>query len=140
VNAAELIVVAQAATLARWTNDTALLAHLGGPHIFEDRVPEDEHPTRYIIIGDQTAVPIGVMGRRSASVTMAANSWTRGEMDKAAVVETVRLMDAALVTPLTLAGFGAARLKNISAAVVPTDDPALHHAPVRYRITSFASA
>jgi hypothetical protein len=144
VNAPELIVLAQAAAVERWSNDAALLAHLGGPHVFEDRMPEkdpgDPEPTRYIIIGDQTAAPVGVMNSRASSVTMTASSWTRGELDKAAAVETVRLMGIALETPLALTGFGAALLKNISTAVVPTEDPALHHAPTRWRITSFANA
>ena len=108
MNAPELIVLAQAAAVERWSNDAPLLAHLGGPHVFEDRMPEKDpedpepEPARYIIIGDETAAPVGVMGSRSSSVTMAASSWTRGELDKAAAVETVRLMDAALAQPRVL--------------------------------------
>jgi hypothetical protein len=131
---------AQVAAVAAWLDNEALEAFLGGPHVFEESVPEGMSVARYIVVGEQTAIPRRVMRSRGASATMAAHAWTRGAPNRADVVEIVRLMDAALLEPLTLEGFGAARLKNEFSTVISDPDPELRHAPVRYRINAFASA
>jgi hypothetical protein len=149
VNAAELIAAVHAAALERWSNDVALVTHLGGPWVFQGRFPDwneevdGPEPTRYVLIGERTATlpsPMRVMAGRGSSVTMATGAWTRGELDEGAVMETVRLMNASAATTLLLPGFGAAFLENEFTAVLPNPDPALHHAPARYRINSFATA
>lgn len=133
--AAEVMDATLVALIARWTADSALTTFLGGAYVFDRHVPEGLNVPRYIVVGEQTAVPRNAFDRKGSSTTLAAGAWTRGAPDRGDVVNIVRLMDAAVASPLTLTGFGTARLRNnLTAILGDPEDQTLDHAAVRYRL------
>jgi hypothetical protein len=146
VSVSVLTAAATALTL-RWKGDAALVAAMGGAHVFSRSIPPDfvfpdKKKRKHITIGDQTHVPVPTLndGQQGSSMTISTHAWTRGYYEDDSVRQLAHLMTkAASATPLVLEGYGTVVLREELAVVMGDPDPDVRHAPVRYRISTWES-
>lgn len=131
-----LIWAAQVAMVAKLEADAGVGA-LIGDRVYDGIAPA-EAVAPYVVVGDSTEAPVRAMGGTGGDATLTAHVFSDYEGAKEGL-EIVDAIDTALATPLTLSGFGAARLKReFVTTLVETDRPRpRRHFPVRYRIVSW---
>jgi hypothetical protein len=129
----------QVALVARWKGYAPLVA-LVGAKVYDGAAPDGAAPP-YIVVGEMTEAPRRSFARAGHEDTITAHVWSAYNGGKEAL-GIMAQMNAALETPLTVAGFGTARLKPEFATTLVdrTGDAPLRHLPVRYRIRTRAAA
>lgn len=129
----------QAALSARLTGDAPLMARVTA--VYDGQAPQStpESPVvlPYVVIGEPTEVPQRPLERAGWSATLTLHVWSNYPGRREAL-EIADLMDAALAAPLALTGHTSARLKPEFRTVLVEAD-GVRHAPVRYRILTFAT-
>ncbi|MDB4952081.1 MAG: uncharacterized protein JWM27_4730 [Gemmatimonadetes bacterium] len=123
----------QVALHERLAGDAGVSA-LVGQRVFDGLVPTGA-ALPYVVTGEGTATPYGVLGRAGSTDTITLHVWSAycGSREVLAIVDAI---DAALRLPLVIDGHLSARLRQDFATVLvdTTGDTTLRHAPVRYRI------
>jgi hypothetical protein len=129
----------QVALVARW-KDTAAVTALVGTRIYDGAAPANA-VAPYVVVGSKTEAQRRTMARAGFANTVTSHIWSDYNGDKEALA-ILEAMNDALVSPLVLEGFGAARLKPefTETLVDRTGDSPLRHVPVRYRIRTQKAA
>ena len=133
----------QAAVVARLESSVPLMALLAGKGVYDGKAPdEDENhlptPLPYIVVGESTESPVGVLGGAGYTDTLTLHIWSDYPGAKQGL-DILALLNAALAAPLTIAGHTQARMKFEFVTTLVEED-GLRHVPVRYRVFTFANA
>lgn len=129
----------QDAAAVRWAASAALKALIGDPvRMYDGRAPQGAAKP-HVVVSNQTDVPRNLLTKAGSSSTLTVVAVTPPESDGAqAALAIVAAMDAAVATPLTIAGYGGARMRPEFLEVLVEED-GTRRAPRRYRVTTFKS-
>jgi len=125
----------QKAAVARWKGYGPLTAIIGG-RVLDGIAPKGTmHP--YLRIGQKTEMPALLhLGGNGWANTLNGHIFSR-VLEDSEIAAIAEQMNAAVVEPLTLEGYGTAVLKPDLLVTLEEEDGLLRHGNLRYRITTY---